>query len=369
MLPRAGTSGHRVVTRQRQASFQVNSAIIRLGLEALYVSGAHALLRPALAGVGAIFVLRHVRPARRVDFQPNRALEVTPEFLARAIALLRRWGIELVSLDEMHRRLSERDFRQRFACITFDGGYRDTKEWAYPVLKHEGVPFAVYVPTSFPDRLGQLWWLALEAVIARHAMIGLVMDGEDRRFASATTAEKQQLFAGLSRWLRERPTNTDMIDVVHDLAARYGVDVEQICAEQCMDWAELGELARDPLVTIGTQTVDHLVLSKLADTPVRAEIDMGRAVLESALERRPEHLAYPYGGPDAVGPREVRIAADLGFKTAVTTWPGLLHARHADRLVALPRLSLNGEFQSGRYLRVLMSGAATPLWEGLRHTT
>jgi len=56
----------------------------------------------------------------------------------------------------MHRRLSERDFSRRFVCMTFDDGYRDIVEHAYPLLKDEGVPFAVYVPTSFPDRIGEL---------------------------------------------------------------------------------------------------------------------------------------------------------------------------------------------------------------------
>lgn len=347
----------------------MNSAIVRLGLEALYWSGVHRLSRAACGGVGAIFVLRHVRPVRRVEFQPNRALEVTPKFLARAVTCLRRWGVELVSLDEMHRRLTEQDYGRRFACITFDGGYRDTKAWAYPVLAAEGVPFAVYVPTSFPDRLGRLWWLALEAVIARNTMVGLVVEGEDRRFACATLEEKNYLFRGLSRWLRARPTVAEMIEVVQDLGARYGVDVEQLCAEQCMDWPELIALAGDPLVTIGGQTVDHPVLTKLTGTAARAEMDMGRVVLETALGRRPEHFAYPYGSPDAVGRREIRMAADLGFKTAVTTRPDVLRAGDAERLHALPRLSLIGDFQRARYLRVLTSGAATPLWRGLRLTT
>jgi peptidoglycan/xylan/chitin deacetylase (PgdA/CDA1 family) len=346
----------------------VNSVIVRLGLEALYFSGAHALLRPVLGGVGAIFVLRHVRAARRGAFQPNRALEVTPKFLARTVSRLRRWG-DVVSLDEMHRRLVAGDFARRFACITFDGGYRDIRLSAYPILKNAGVPFAIYVPTSFPDRLGDLWWLALEQVIAKNAMIGLVIDGEDRRFSCATTEEKYYLFRGLSRWLRERPGNIEMIDAVYDLAARYGVDMEKLCADECMDWSELGELAHDPLVTIGAQTVDHLMLAKLTETAMRAEIAMSRAVLESALGRRTEHLAYPYGGAGTVGEREFRVAAELGFKTAVTTQPGLLRRAEAERLLALPRLSLNGEFQRRRYLRVLMSGAATSLWQGVRQTT
>ena len=52
-------------------------------------------------------------------------------------------------------------------CLTFDGAIRDLMVSAYPVLARHGVPFTVYVPTAFPDGLGEAWWLALEAVIAR----------------------------------------------------------------------------------------------------------------------------------------------------------------------------------------------------------
>ena len=93
---------------------------------------------------------------------------------------------------------------------------------------------------------------------------------------------------------------------------------------------------------------------------------MGRAVLETALGMAPIHLAYPYGDRETVGPREFRLAAELGYKTAVTTRPGVLFPKHSEHLTALPRLSLNGEFQQGRYVRVMMSGAATAVWNGFR---
>ena len=66
------------------------------------------------------------------------------------------------------------------------------------------------------------------------------------------------------------------------------------------------------------------------------------------------------------GPREFRIATELGFKTAVTTRPGVIFRRHAEHLTALPRISLNGDFQRPRYAKVLISGAATGLWNGFR---
>jgi peptidoglycan/xylan/chitin deacetylase (PgdA/CDA1 family) len=95
-------------------------------------------------------------------------------------------------------------------------------------------------------------------------------------------------------------------------------------------------------------------------------MDMSRSVLEAALGRKPAHLAYPVGDPTSAGPREFRIAAELGFKTAVTTRPGVLFKAHRDHLTALPRISVNGEFQQQRYLKVLMSGAATAMWNGFR---
>ena len=93
---------------------------------------------------------------------------------------------------------------------------------------------------------------------------------------------------------------------------------------------------------------------------------MGRSVIAASLGKRPDHLSYPVGDPSAAGPREFRIAAELGFKTAVTTRPGVLFARHRDHLTALPRISLNGEHQQLRYVRVLLSGAATAVWNGFR---
>ena len=180
----------------------LKQTIIRGGLESLYFTGAHWALKPFVGGIGVILTLHHVRPPRPDRFQPNRLLEVTPQFLAGVVKYLRRSGLEPVSLDEMHRRMTERDFKRRFVCITFDDGYRDTMKWAYPILKAAAVPFAVYVPTSFPDRLGELWWLVLEAVIAKRDRLGLVIDGENRSFDCATVAEKRALYDELYWWLR-----------------------------------------------------------------------------------------------------------------------------------------------------------------------
>ena len=345
----------------------MKQTIIRTGLETLYFSGMHHVMRPLVGGVGAILTLHHVRPPRPDEFQPNHLLEITPVFLEGLLKRLKAARIDVISLDEMHERYISGKFKRRFVSITFDDGYKDLMRWAYPLLKKYELPFALYIPTSFPDRLGELWWVALEAVIAQNSRIGMVINGEDRFFECGSVREKRELYDEVYGYLRSMKNEDDLRRVVRDLAACHRVDMAAHCRDLCMDWQEIVDLAADPLVTIGAHTVNHKMLKKMEDdAAVRAEMEMSRAVLEAALGKRPQHLAYPVGDPTSAGPREFRIAAELGFKTAVTTRPGVLFKAHRDHLTALPRISVNGDFQQQRYVKVLMSGAATAMWNGFR---
>jgi peptidoglycan/xylan/chitin deacetylase (PgdA/CDA1 family) len=345
----------------------MKKTIIRTGLETLYVTGLHHWMRPFVGGVGSILTLHHVRPPRKEAFQPNRLLEVTPVFFEAVLRRLKRSRIDVITLDEMHRRFVENDFKRRFVCITFDDGYKDLARWAHPLLKKYELPYALYIPTSFPDRIGELWWLALEAVVALNDRIGMVINGEQQYFDARNVREKRELYDAIYGYLRSMKTEDQVRKTVRDLCATYRVDIPEICRDLCMDWEEIAHLAEDPLVTIGAHTVNHMMLKKVpSDTTVRAEMEMSRSVLEAALGKRPEHLAYPVGDPTSAGPREFRIAAELGFKTAVTTRPGVLFKAHAEHLTALPRISLNGEYQRQRYVKVLMSGAGTAMWNRFR---
>jgi peptidoglycan/xylan/chitin deacetylase (PgdA/CDA1 family) len=341
-------------------------AVIRAGLESLYFSGIHRLARQFVAGMGAILTFHRVRPADSAAFQPNRALEITPEFLEEVVVALRAANVDLVSLDEVHRRLMAGSECRRFVALTFDDGYRDNRDHAWPILKRHGAPFGLYVASGLADGRGELWWVALEEAIARHDRIAVGIDGTRRVFDCSTLEAKRASFGALYSHLRGSSTEAQLRALIREIAARYDVDLDRQCRELCMGWTELAEIAADPLATIGAHTVSHPILSKLSEAEVRAEMLDGAAAIAAKLGRRPEHFAYPVGQPDAAGPREFALAQEAGFKTAVTTRPGVLFPDHADHLTALPRISVNGEFQRRRYLDVLLSGAPTALKNGFR---
>ena len=120
---------------------QLRNTVIRAGLEALYFTGAHHLLRPIFSGVGAIFMLHHVRPRRdgRVPAQPSSRGHARNS-CARRWPICARATSTSSRMDEMHRRLTERDFSRRFACFTFDDGYRDNRDFALPVMREFDAP-------------------------------------------------------------------------------------------------------------------------------------------------------------------------------------------------------------------------------------
>jgi peptidoglycan/xylan/chitin deacetylase (PgdA/CDA1 family) len=340
---------------------QFRNTIIRAGLEALYFSSAHVLLRPIFAGVGAIFMLHHVRPARRdAEFQPNQHLEVEPEFLRAMLEHVHSLNIDIVTMDEMHARLVERDFARRFACFTFDDGYRDNRDFALPVMREFGAPFTVYAASDFAEGTGRPWWIALEMVIARTESIEVPIGGTGARIDTSTPSAKQ------AAWLRGLPDERDLQREIESLCARHGVDQSSIARELCMSWDELKDFADDPLVTIGAHTITHCNLARQSEATAAFEIAASRTRIEEALQQPILHLAYPYGDRTAAGPREFALAKAAGFKTAVTTRPGMIFPESTGHLTALQRVSLNGNYQDQRILPVLTSGAATAMWNGFR---
>ncbi|MBL8564901.1 MAG: polysaccharide deacetylase family protein [Hyphomicrobiaceae bacterium] len=330
----------------------------------MYYSGADGLAAPFTRGAGVIFMLHRVSSEPPAEFEPNRILKVTPEFIEQVIVHVIEAGFDILRLDEVPARLSQPTSRP-FACFTFDDGYRDNLEVAYPVFRRLGVPFTVYIPTDYPDGRGDLWWLMLERVIAASDhRVSVEIAGTSHSHASHTPAEKDAAFEEIYWHLRRLP-EPDARAVVARLAETHGFTAGALCSELMMDWDAIRELARDPLVTIAAHTRSHLALAKLDEEDVRREMSESIARIEAELGRPCRHFSYPYGCVASAGTREFAIARELGVATAVTTRKGLLYPAHADQLTALPRLSLNGDFQDLRYLKVMLSGMPFALWNAV----
>ena len=332
-----------------------NRFLTSLKLELAYFSGYARIMQWRTGGAGVVLRFQRVRPSRSARFQPLRSREITPSFLDRTIRALKRWKFDIVSMDEVCQRAVTPASRRRFACLTFDGGYKDLVVSAYPVLSRHGIPFTIYLPTAFPDGLGEAWWLALEEVIARESRLSLVMDRKEQRFDIRHISEKYELYEFLEGWMRSLAPS-DLSAAIKDLCTRYSVDLAALSRKASMDWGDLATLAADPNVTIGSATVNYPVLSNLKDAVALREMTMGRAVAQAAFNRDIRHFAYPFGDSGSWRRHHVMMAEEAGFASAASAISGVVEAEGRTNLYALPRIAWDGRQRSLRAMRVILSG-------------
>lgn len=335
------------------------------GCRFLALSGAGRLMAPWTQGKGLIFTLHNVLPdAEAHAFRPNAHLDVTPEFLDSTITQVKQAGLEFVSLDEAIQRAEDEECDRRFAVLTFDDGYRNNLVHAYPVLKRHRVPFTIFVATGFVDRTSEIWWVALERILEKADYLDMPLGARMVRLPTHTKAEKCAAYKRAVLWLAHDMSEAAQRLEIRRMARAYGVDMEGLAEELILDWEELSRLAEDPLAEIGAHTHDHLALARLGEDEMRENVQLGLDRLKAELGGSPRHFAYPYGYEAAVDRRSAEVIGSFGFDCALTTRPGMM-AKGLQKF-ALPRISLNGHFQSPTVVSQYITGAPFPLYHAWR---
>lgn len=332
----------------------VKETAIRTILGVARWTGAAGLARPLLSGTGAILMLHRVTERNWSPLGLNSGLTITPRFLDGVLSDLRRRGHAVVPMDEMLEAL--RTGRPAKAvAITADDAYLDNLTEALPVFEAHSAPFTVYVAPALVSGETMPWWEVIEELAMRRDEIRLPSGQGGTVLPCRTPDEKRTAARALMAWVSTGVAEADQQAVLHELGCVPGPE------RRFMDWDELRRLAAHPLATLGAHTVHHVALARLGEAEALAEMQESAAILARETGRRPRHFAYPYGHAAAVGAREVALARAAGFDTAVTTRHGVLLPGHTAHPHALPRISVNGNFQRLADLRTLMSGLTTPI--------
>jgi peptidoglycan/xylan/chitin deacetylase (PgdA/CDA1 family) len=290
-------------------------------------------------GVGTLLMLHRVAPEREGNFQPNKDMAVSPEFLEDFILNAKGRGYTFVSMDQFVKHLVS-GTGQNLLTLTFDDGYKDNATVAYPILSRLGIPFTLYVTTSFLDGDAILWWYALEQLIHDANQISLA---SGQIIPCLSSREKLDAFIMLRDLVMTLPQDA-LGDRINAIFSKVKIDWRPLCSAEAMNWSDLRELARDPLVTVGAHTVNHPVMSQLSAEQASAEMRDSRTRLENCIDASVTHFCYPFGSRNEVSARDFALAHELGFITATTTRWGNIFPSHQTRLHGLPRVPLTNSF-------------------------
>jgi peptidoglycan/xylan/chitin deacetylase (PgdA/CDA1 family) len=314
-------------------------------------------LMPAYGGRGVIFTLHHVRPARDVAFRPNAHLTITPEFLDKAIAEVKRAGLVPVHLGDLPALLADPKDTRRFVCFTLDDGYRNNLEFAASVFRKHDAPFTVFITPGFVDRTRTMWWETLEALVRKADHFSFDFGQGAERLVCKSTDSKTTVFERIAEHMQSAEEDKDIQQIDH-IAAQHGIDPQKIVEDEIMTRAELDLLLIDPLASLGAHTMTHPNLARVSVERVWEEMRKSAEIVSGYAGRSVTTFSYPYGADWAVSEREMRTARELGFNVAVTTRPGVLNMDSLGAPTAFRRVSLNGYYQKPGYVRALISGLA-----------
>ena len=294
---------------------RLKRTMISSGLEAAAILSGAGLMRD-VAGLGTIFTLHHVRPALPRRFAPNAHLEISPEFLDRALARLKQDGYEFIALDALPSRAANAAGKPPFVAFTLDDGNRDNLEHALPLFARHNAPFTIFVAQGLSERTHSIWWETLAEMLGRLDRLTFDFGSGGAFLPLGKDSQKHAAFARFAAFVHSHE-ESEAVSRIDELARRHGLEPLDIVRASIMDRNELRQLVRHPLASLGAHTVSHRALVRLPEAEAAAEMALSADYVADIAGKRPIAIAYPYGTLDAVSPREGRLAAELGFRRRV----------------------------------------------------
>jgi len=244
------------------------------------------------------------------DLDPGLVSALPADFRAQMEVIARHYNA--ITIDDLlaaHR--GEKTLPARAVLLTFDDGYLDFGERAWPILREIGLPAVLFVPTGFPDQPGPgFWWDRLHAALRNSreprldvAGIGTfdLRDHAGRRAAHLALRlhVKSLPHASAMKWLDEQ------ISGIADLPSLHRV----------LGWDALRKLAHEG-VAVCSHSHAHALCTRLAPEELAKDLTLARRRIEEELgdDAPPPVFAYPASANDATSRRVVREAGyELAF--------------------------------------------------------
>jgi peptidoglycan/xylan/chitin deacetylase (PgdA/CDA1 family) len=312
-------------------------------------------LRLYYGGRGSILMLHRVVPKEQLSpIDQNRRLEITPAELEALIQWALDQNFEVVSLDVLCQRLSGARVGPKLLSFTFDDGYRDNFEYAFPIFKKYKIPMAIFVTTGLPDFTLNVWWYALEELLLCSTALDFEHRGNRYQFDLGTMDQKNFAFSEIKKVILS--CSAPQVD---ELLRNAGFDDDRfstLSKRLVVSWENLREMVNDSSVTLGAHTVSHPRLSLLSDCEIAIELGASAARIEEQTKKKIQYFAYPFGDAGSCGKREFQAAARAGFKAAVTSRQGNIASGHRAHMYCLPRQAVGGADFSILDLALRMSG-------------
>lgn len=220
----------------------------------------------------------------------------------------------------------------RFAMITFDDGYIDNYELAFPVLKAHRSSGVFFVATGFIDEPRLAWWDEITWMVrtSSRSRISLPENWCDKPLILDSSDRRTAIDQLLRVYYRLDGSRTEQFLNGIAEATGTGRAPRDAVAGQWMSWRMIQEMNSSGM-DIGAHTVNHPILANLTEEEQAMEVCESRLRLEQQLGCSVSALSYPVGKPESFNDETRRVLSHHGFDWAFSYYGGHSSGTDVDR--------------------------------------
>jgi peptidoglycan/xylan/chitin deacetylase (PgdA/CDA1 family) len=267
------------------------------------------------------FNYHRIGDATATEFDPN-LFSCDGERFEKHLKFFQQ-NFDVVSIDELIAlRQSGDNINGRLAVVTFDDGYIDNYQIAYPILKSAGISAGFFVPTNYIDSPTMPWWDEVGWLV-RHATASTVKLANWSNPVNIVDGPIRMRVRRLLRAIKQ-DNSISMDEKLQQLKAQLQPDTLQMPAATNLfiNWTQLKEMAGNGM-HIGSHTLSHSILSHLSVERQLHELTQSKLRLETMLERPVLSVAYPVGGADSFNDDTQKLAQQAGYELAFSFISGI----------------------------------------------
>jgi len=287
-----------------------------------------------------IILFYHGISHRFIKFSQRHVSKIQFEKQIRYLSKKNYKFISLSHLASNFKRL--KNSKQKYIILTFDDGFKNVIENAYPVMKKYNAKGSLYIVSDLIGKDKLLWTDYIELLIrnTNNSKFNFVFNNEIIHYILNSEKQIQSACDDIKHKLRslsnyERLSHLEQFKMPNNLSSFKYVPIEYIVA----NWDELRILDRNVL-EIGCHTKTHPNLDNLiTEQEFYGELIESKLDIERNMGYRVNHLCYPAG---VYNDRVIQYVKKFDYLTATTTIEGF-NTYKAD-LFRLKRLQMKNNF-------------------------
>jgi hypothetical protein len=250
-------------------------------------------------------------------FFPESSLET---FIKQIKYLIQNYRV--LPLVEIAQRMSGGKSVRRCAAVTFDDGFRDNYEKAFPILKQLQIPATIFLTTGFVESGQAPWFIEFRYLFMQtpKSRLEIKLAGQTQSFPLANPLEKRSASDMLMNYMQSCP-NEERLSILRLLPSILDVDLTDRLQSLMLTWDQIREMSQNG-ISFGAHTVTHPVLTRISPDTLRREVSGSKATIEEKTGLSVNVFAYPFGKRGHYPRSAPMVLKDLGFLCAVTTEPG-----------------------------------------------